>query len=368
MDLRMTLGALLVSALIAVPSVAAAAEPDDDHRRRQELAEAREQLAAAAARVAELSREHGRHVVEFRSASRRRPMVGVVLGSNADKGVAIQAVTPDGPAARAGLRSGDVITRIEDTALDAPAAEARIAAAQRALAGLEAGQQVRVTYEREGRRAQAVLTADLLSPVALMADIGALQGLGALGRLGDLEGLGAGLDIDIERIRSDVAEGLVDVEKRLRVIGPIIADSVRFDAWRWQGLRLAALDPDLGRYFGTDEGVLVLKAEGQGLAGLQGGDVIERVNGEPVRTPRDAMARLSDAEPGEKVSLSLLRDRRRNELSLTAPDKPDLSRLLVPPMPPEPPAPPPAPRAPELPAPPQPPAPPPPGTPIGTLV
>src|SRR5690606_33225774 len=122
-----TLGRLFVSALFAIPIAAVAGESADDSGQRQELEHARQELAAAAARFAELSREHGQHVVELRRVNRKRPMAGVVLGSAAAKGVAIQAVTPEGPAAKAGLRSGGVITRIDARALEAASAETRIA-------------------------------------------------------------------------------------------------------------------------------------------------------------------------------------------------------------------------------------------------
>src|SRR3546814_6262145 len=47
-------------------------------------------------------------------------------------------------------------------------------------------------------------------------------------------------------------------------------------AFRWNGLNLATVDKQLGRYFGTDHGVLVL-SNGE-LAGLQAGDVIQRID------------------------------------------------------------------------------------------
>lgn len=358
----MSMAVLLLAALMSMPMAAAQGEQSgDDAAVRRQLDDARKDLEIAAERVAELSRQLGENqVVQIRRFNRKRPMIGVVLGPSDDKGVRLQAVTPDGPAAKAGLRSGDIVTRINDVTLDAPQAAARIGDAQRALGRLEQGQQVRLGYERDGRAGEATVTVDLVSPFVVMGDVGGLDGLRALERLGDLDGLAGGLvDLDVERLRADITEGLGDVEKRIRVIGPMIAESVRFDAWRWQGLRLAPLDADLGRYFGSEEGVLVLKAEGEGLAGLRGGDVIQQIDGEPVRTPREAMSKLSEAEPGQQVTLSLLRDRRRTDVALTAPTQPDISKWLAPPAPPAPPTPPSPPKAP--PAPPVPPS-------AGTLI
>lgn len=352
MKLRMMLASMPLVALLSLPLPAQAADEGGDAATRQQLDKAREDLAAAAARVAELSRAlGGEQVLEIRHLNHKRPMIGVVLGASRDNGVRVLAVTPDGPAALAGLRSGDVITGINGQALDAVQPEARVADAQRALAGLEAGQQVRLDYQRDGRSAQTTVTADQLAPSVAMGDLGGLARLRALERLGDVDASGGALiDLDIEQLRADSGEGMADVEKRIRVIGPVIAESVRFDAWRWQGLRLAPLDAELGRYFGSADGVLVLKADGEGLAGLQGGDVIEGIDGEAVRTPREAMGKLAHAEPGQQVVLSLLRQQRRSQLTLTAPAQPDVSRWLAPPAPPAPPAAPP--RAPAPPAPP----------------
>lgn len=343
MKYRLFMPSLLLAAFMTMPmATAQGSGTADEAAVRQQLEDARKELSVAAERVAELSRQlGGNKAVEIRRVDRQRPMIGVVLGPSDEKGVRLQAVTPDGPAAKAGLRSGDIVTRVNDVALDAPQAAARIGDAQRALGRLEQGQQVRLGYEREGRAGEATVVVDLVSPFVVMGDVSGLDGLRALERLGDLDGLAEGLaGLDVERLRADLSEGLGDVEKRIRVIGPMIAESVRFDAWRWQGLRLAPLDADLGRYFGSDEGVLVLKAEGDGLAGLRGGDVIQRIDGESVRTPRDAMRKLSEAEPGQHVTLALLRDRRPTDVALTAPSQPDIGEWLAPPAPPVPPSPP----------------------------
>ena len=63
------------------------------------------------------------------------------------------------------------------------------------------------------------------------------------------------------------------------------------EAFRWNGLNLASVDAKLGRYFGTDRGVLVLSA-GPDLAGLQPGDVIHKIDGSAVDSPREAMEAL----------------------------------------------------------------------------
>src|SRR3546814_18830875 len=103
-------------------------------------------------------------------------------------------------------------------------------------------------------------------------------------------------------------------------------------AFRWNGLNLAAIDKQLGRYFGTDRGVLVL-SNGD-LAGLQAGDVIQRLDGKAVANPREAMAAMGDQPGGTKVTVDYRRDRQAGQAQVTVPK---LAPLPLPPAPPAPP-------------------------------
>ncbi len=124
------------------------------------------------------------------------------------------------------------------------------------------------------------------------------------------------------------------------------------DAFRWNGLNLASLDAQLGRYFGTDKGVLVLST-GAALGQLQAGDVIQRVDGKAVDSPRAVMDTLRDKPEDSMVAVDFLRDRKTGNTQIKVP-----KAMLFPPMPPMPPAPPAPPRPPQPPAPPSPPPPP----------
>jgi S1-C subfamily serine protease len=76
-------------------------------------------------------------------------------------------------------------------------------------------------------------------------------------------------------------------------------------------MELVAMNPGLGRYFGTDDGVLVASiAEGSGL-GLQAGDVILSIGGRAVRDPAHARSILASYRPDEDLEMDVMRDRRR---------------------------------------------------------
>ncbi len=82
-------------------------------------------------------------------------------------------------------------------------------------------------------------------------------------------------------------------------------------------LELTNLTPALGRYFGTDKGVLVVHAND--ALKLQDGDVLRSIGG---RTPTDehhAMRILGSYGPGEAVKLEVLRDRKKVQLDTTVP-------------------------------------------------
>jgi hypothetical protein len=377
------LAAALMLALLPAMAMAQTGESGGDAAKRQQLAEARAALDAARQRVRELTAEMGgdRSMVRLHRIGGKRPMLGFVLGINEAKGVRLEAVTPEGPAARAGLRSGDVITGIDGVALTGEHAAQRIGDAQRRLGGLQDGQEVALAYERDGKAASLHLKAEALSPLAYLNGIDApgARAFGSLDRLDidlekieldveqAMEGLGhiEGADIDI-----DIDHVMDGVQRQIRVIGPMLEETVRFDAWRWQGLRMAPLDADLGRYFGTQQGVLVLKADSESLGGLRSGDVIQSIDGTVVAEPRDAMRLLAKAEPGQRIAVGILRDKRTSELAFVAPEKPDMARLFQMPDPPAPPAPPVPPSAPSAAdAPPPPPAPPaPPGSKRGVVI
>jgi serine protease Do len=85
------------------------------------------------------------------------------------------------------------------------------------------------------------------------------------------------------------------------------------------GLRLADLTPGLGRYFGADAGVLVLRAAPDDAFGLQDGDVIRRIGGRAPTDRRHARRILASYAPGEAVVIDILRDRKARELKATLP-------------------------------------------------
>jgi C-terminal processing protease CtpA/Prc len=155
---------LLLAASLLLAGRAQGQAPDpssDETAARQEEAEARAEeraarqaevearLEAAQARLEEAAREvadlsarlteDGLYLaIRGLEAIGPRPMLGVNIGTSpetTEPGVHILGVTPDGPADRAGLRSGDIMIGIDDEALVGSDGGERLTAFERGRGG-----------------------------------------------------------------------------------------------------------------------------------------------------------------------------------------------------------------------------------------
>jgi len=87
-----------------------------------------------------------------------------------------------------------------------------------------------------------------------------------------------------------------------------------------QGLRLAEINPDLGEYFKTDRGVLVLKAKADNDLQLESGDVILQVGDTQVNSPAEFMRALRDFESGDEFDIDIKRKRKDRTLKTVMPE------------------------------------------------
>lgn len=310
----------LLAFALAAPLPALAQQSDAG--KQKELDEARAELQRAAKRVAELSRDAGqlRTPINIDQIIVSRPRLGVLLSGDDAAGVLITGVTPDSGAAKAGIKAGDRLLRVAGTPVDGDTAEARVAQARRLLSDLRTDTPVRVTYQREGKAHDADVVATRVSPRIAAAG----QGPGSFffhtgdGGMRQLDGVPVPLDEITHVISPEVQREL----RQLGKLGDCKDEDCRLpalaEAFRWSNLNLASVDASLGRYFGTDAGVLVLSV-GDALAGLQAGDVIRKVDGTPVATPRDVTRVLRDKPEDAKVTVEYLRDRQPRTSTVSIP-------------------------------------------------
>ncbi len=261
------------------------------------LQAAEERLAAAEARLAEAAREIAEitsgvvpGAVEYARgiiASTRRPVLGVSIGGGAGDGdgpvdgVEVLGVSPGSAAAEAGIRAGDVLTAIDGETL---AAEDPAAANRRlleALAEREPGDTIDIDLRRDSQEITlGVKTRD--------------EDAQAFTFFGD----GGDLEFDF---RADAP---------MAWFGP---------ARPWGDMELVALSPGLGRYFGTDSGLLVVRAPSEPALKLEDGDVIRRIGGREPGSVSHAMRILRSYEEGEAFELEIMREQRSRKLAVQIP-------------------------------------------------
>jgi C-terminal processing protease CtpA/Prc len=259
----------------------------------KELMRARERLEEAAREVAQLSAQMaGQDVLRFRTGGSRRAMLGVQIGEAGEKGgVRVAGVSPGGPAATAGVKPGDVIVAVNGQKVaDARELSARVRA-------LDPGAKAKVDVEREGKvQTLVVVTREMEPQIVTMLrsrtgeriDGPDVPDLAALAALPDM--VDAPLRMAFERVRP------------------------------WGDLELASVTKDLGRYFGADRGVLVVRAPSNGAMKLRDGDVITAIDGREPQNGAHALRILRSYQPGEKVALAVLRDRKPLKFDVTLPE------------------------------------------------
>lgn len=251
--------------------------------------------AAAGAQEAPRARTRVERAPFVFSFSGNRGRIGVLVktapnAQNDKIGASIEAVTPGGPAEKAGLKAGDIITRFNGTALGGVAAEEddesgpgmKLIELARAL---DPGDTVQVEYRRGSDSRKATLVAD------------------------EVEWHGMG---NFE---------MPDVMALPRIeLGPGQHFEWSFGG-PWGGIELVSLNPDLGEYFGTREGVLVVRAPEDSALALRGGDVILGIGGRKPTSPMHAMRILRSYETGETVSIEVQRKQRRTTLTWKVPEE-----------------------------------------------
>jgi membrane-associated protease RseP (regulator of RpoE activity) len=357
---------LALAVALAVPAAAQEWTAAPDARaptaaQQKELDAARAQLDAAAKRYGELAGKYGVDPVRFKVEQRllRKPVIGVVLAPDESAGVRIAGVTPDSAAAVAGVKSGDRIVAIDDRSIAGADPEVRVEVARDAIGKHGEKSKVKLQLERDGKKSVVMVAPRAGERMMFIPGPGAdapdvRRNVEFFARPdGNVEFQGADVQL---RAMPAIAP---DVRKEIVLLGPDGACKgehcklpVIADALRWNGLNLASVDDGLGRYFGADDGVLVLST-GPELEGLEAGDVIRSVDGKAVKSPRDVMEALRGRDAGSKVAVAYLRDRKAGTAQVTVPE-PMPFRIPAPPAPPAPPA---APVAPIAPPPPPPAAP-----------
>jgi S1-C subfamily serine protease len=216
----------------------------------------------------------------------QRAVLGVQLDERSGKdGARIQEVSPGGAAAEAGLHVGDVITQINGTDVKGDSSARQVIKAMRSV---EPDSKVKVRVTRGGKPQDFVVTAR--------------RGMTFLG---------------MHEPPIPAIPPIPPLPPGIRgeggVFGPMIIRGPLGE------MELASLTPQLGRYFGTDKGVLVVRAPKDFK--LEDGDVILAIDGREPTSGSHATRILGSYQPGEKIAIRLMRQQKTMNVETTLPER-----------------------------------------------
>ncbi len=269
------------------------------------LATARRQLEQAARQVAELSAQLGTQENRFFvERSFRRGVVGLQLDpASGSSGASVVEVSPGGPASDAGIQRGDVIVAVNGAPISGHDTARQVVEQMERVAP---NASVKLRVMRAGRPQQFELTTRPAFAFAFASPVG-----------GEAYGEGP---LESAASPAPPAPPMPPGSGPVLVTAPFSGPQY-FQALSEEtaGMELTTLTPALGRYFGTDRGVLVLRAPTRDAFRLQDGDVILSIDGREPRNGAHATRILSSYQPGERITLKIMRQRKPLSLTLTLP-------------------------------------------------
>lgn len=301
---------LVPAAAVLLLAGQAAAQTDDEGRRQEvqareaenerRLEEAERQIAEAAAVIAEITKERLPRIaeIEARFALASKPRLGVTIESIEDsgpvEGVTVLGVSPGSAAEDAGLRSGDILTAVNDENLSAASLEEANMRLFDFMKGVEEGDVVTVEYLRDGKTGTVEVEPRVVPDSAYVW-----------------------MDKD--------GESTYKYTMPAMPMSPEVVEKFKMEyGFPWAGtglgdLELVELNEGLGHYFGTDSGLLVLSAPKSEAFELRDGDVIQTIDGREPKDVRHALRILSSYQPGEQLALGIMRDKKKVTLNVEMP-------------------------------------------------
>lgn len=222
------------------------------------------------------------------------------LGLSDEHGVEITQIEENSPASKGGLKLGDVVLDYNGQRIEGTEQFVRM------VRETPVGRPVKLNVNRQG--AVQTLTATIAPRKS--------GGVNDVARTQEAMRLA-------ERARAKAMEGVERAREQM--------EQFQFDTPRaymgWSSVPLGvdaeALTDQLAGFFGVKEGVLVRsvrKESAAAKAGIKAGDVILKVEGSKVATPREISSQLRSAREKKTIQLQLMRERKEMSFDVTLPE------------------------------------------------
>lgn len=207
-----------------------------------------------------------------------------------ERGVEVTMVDQDAPAGKAGIKEHDVILTVNGNNVES------VEELRRMIREIPPGRVISIGISRDGQ------------PLTLKAQLADRRKAFAF----------AGPPEREFRFAMPAMPNLPEMDFPVSVV--VVHSSMR------SGLMVENLTPQLGDFFGVKNGQGVLvrsveKGSNAERAGFHAGDVIIKVNSEPVTDAGDFSRALRLRKSGGSVSVSIIRDKKEQTLSLTLPER-----------------------------------------------
>jgi serine protease Do len=259
-------------------------------------------LAAATSPIAEV---HAQSTVLRTIDAGRGARIGAAVANDENKdgssGVILETVDPGGPADKAGIKGGDVVTEFDGERVRSVRHFLRL------VQETTPGKSVPIVLSRAGQRVAVNVTPERAANIRIFGD-----------------------DFNMPYFETPHAIPPVPPSppsppSPARAPRPpsVFANPAPFELFgrffntRRLGITIEDLDTQLAEYFGVKEGVLVksVAADSVGAkAGLKAGDVITGVNGRKVYDSSDVTRAVERTEDNAEVTIEITRDKKTQSL------------------------------------------------------
>lgn len=336
-------------------------------RQREELSRTHRELRRASQEVARAHRELT--LAEDQRIRTRtinlgdRAMMGVILGEETRDGIKIIGVSPDGPAERAGIKTGDILTSLRGESLTPSADKPPRETIYEIMSEVGDGEEISVGVLRDDEHLDFMIkpekrepaswasyirlpdpvvapippdaaSAIHVSPHVLIEQIAvppidtAVIAAEARALAEELESFqiviqgedGEPMEFSYGH-EIDPSDFVFDTEA-FSEIGSMAMDEARFwfGSGAILGIQFADMNEGLAGYFDTENGVLVLDAPDDNAFGLMPGDVVLRVGENDINGTSDFVRALRNHETGEEVQVSIKRNKRDVSFGVVIPE------------------------------------------------